>query len=569
MAARYGNPMQEHRLLLHGTGPRFVPMKRSLATTLRPLLFATVLVALIVPQAVWGQAWPGGAVAELAAGGITPERAKVHVDYLASDAMLGRNTPSPELDSAAEYLAHNLKAFGVEPVNGSYFQSYILSRQRLGDTNTLLVNGSPIALRSGFIPYEFTSTGSVSATVVFVGFGISRPGDGYDDYAGVDVHGKIVVAVAGESRAAREEIGGTSFGFDPGPHEKMITAMDKGAVGFLLLPNPLATRTMNPVGFPWPSLYKNVPEDALPWRLNIPRPEPAIPSVSIGADAARAIFNGRLDWLTATVGRIDSTGHPASVELNARIDLRTSLATTTRSVRNVCGVIRGSRLPDEYVVVGAHYDHVGHFRSLSPGTGNRNDTIYNGADDNASGTTGALLGAEALASVPLAQRPARSVVVIFFSGEEKGLYGSRAWTAEPPIPLEKTVAMLNMDMIGRNFPDSVSVAGKLRSPEMGRIAIEANRAEPMILADDLEEMFFRSDQASFAARRIPVLYFSSGTHVDYHEVSDSPEKIDHKKLARIARLCFRAAWLAADAEDRPVYEGTDEHDTPMSTIFNQ
>ncbi len=177
--------------------------------------------------------------------------------------------------------------------------------------------------------------------------------------------------------------------------------------------------------------------------------------------------------------------------------------------------------------------------------------------------------AEAFASVPPAERPARSILVIFFSGEEKGLYGSRAWTAEPSVPLEKTVAMLNMDMIGRNFRDSVSVAGQLRSPDMGRIAIEANRAEPMILADDLEEMFFRSDQASFAARRIPVLYFSSGTHVDYHQVSDSPDKVDNIKLSRIARLCFRAAWLAADTEHPPVYEGTDEHDTPMSTIFNQ
>jgi Zn-dependent M28 family amino/carboxypeptidase len=182
------------------------------------------------------------------------------------------------------------------------------------------------------------------------------------------------------------------------------------------------------------------------------------------------------------------------------------------------------------------------------------DTIYNGADDNASGTTGLLLAAEAFASLPPEARPERSMLFISFSGEEKGLYGSRAYVASPMVPIDSTVAMLNMDMIGRNGRDSISVAGRTRSKDLAALVEKANAAEPFTLAYNLEDMFFRSDQASFASKRIPVVFFSSGLHADYHHVSDSPEKIDNAKLAHVARLCFRTAWLVGESPARPAYD---------------
>ena len=264
-----------------------------------------------------------------------------------------------------------------------------------------------------------------------------------------------------------------------------------------------------------------------------------------------------MDPIAALVKTIDSTGRPASKALKAHVELEVTIDKTIIPARNVVGVVRGTLYPDEYVVIGAHYDHVGYFDAPADAMDTARgeiDTIYNGADDNASGTTALLLNAEAFGSLPQERRPARSILFIAFSGEEKGLFGSRAYVAEPLVPIEKTVAMLNMDMVGRNHPDSVSIAGRSRSPELSAMAEEANRSEPMTIAYDLEGMFFRSDQASFAQKQIPVLFFSSGQHPDYHMVSDSPDKIDNQKLAHIARLCFRTAWLVAESPDRPKYD---------------
>lgn len=500
-------------------------------------------------------------IPELAVGVISAAQARQHVDVLASDLMNGRDTPSPGLDSAARYIAAVFRESGLEPVNGSYYHEYNLKREGLGLPTSLKVNGRAIKLKSGFIPHEFSASGRAAAPVVFAGFGISRDSI-YDDYAGVDVRGRVVLVIAGEPSAMAAQ--------HPGRHDfssldhraKMRIAARHGAVGFLMLPNPARTRFIYPAGHPWRMLDPEHGPDRRSLRLDLPTSEPAIPSASIGADAAREIFGTNMGAIVDVVRAIDTSGRPASRQLKARVELEVTIEKTTIPVRNVIGMVRGAILPDEYVVIGAHYDHVGWVDSAPPDISEQEratiDTIYNGADDNASGTAGLMLAARAFGVLPRDGRAARSVLFIAFSGEEKGLFGSRAYAAQPAVPLERTVAMLNMDMIGRNHPDSISVGGLSRSAGLAAVIEEANRAEPMMLAYDLEEMFYRSDQASFAVRKVPAIFLSSGLHGDYHQVTDEADRIDNGKIARVARLCFRTVWLLAELPVRPVFDTVDE-----------
>jgi hypothetical protein len=500
---------------------------------------------------------------------ISASRSKDHVDLLASDRMMGRNTPSPELDSAADYIADRFRAYGLEPVNGSYFHQYNLRRDNLGDNNRLSVDGKKFELKKDFVPFEFSASGTVRGEVVFVGYGLSRPGQNFDEYAGLDVRGKIVLAIFGEPFKSRLDTSSFLLGTDAQPRGKMLTAMQHGAAGMLLIANPASYKLLQPFVY-WPSLYRSGKKIPPAFRVDLPKAgEQPIPVMNIGGDVAQALLGGAsIEYLADRIRSIDSTLHPASQLLPGKMEFQVDINREYLPVRNVIGMVRGSRLPDEYVIIGAHYDHVGH---SSPGVSapkNEGDSIYNGADDNASGTAGLLLNAEAFGGLAPDKRPARSIIFIAFSGEEKGLYGSRAYVANPSVPNSQVVAMLNMDMIGRNYPDSVSVAGRSRSPQLAAVMEEANAAEPMTVAYNLEEMFFRSDQASFAAEQIPVLFFSSGEHADYHQVSDSPDKIDNTKVARIARLCFRTAWMVGEMQDRPAYLDVPVRD-PNAILLDQ
>jgi Zn-dependent M28 family amino/carboxypeptidase len=222
---------------------------------------------------------------------------------------------------------------------------------------------------------------------------------------------------------------------------------------------------------------------------------------------------------------------------------------------NVAAVIRGSDplLRDEYVILSAHMDHVG------VGTPVNGDSIYNGADDNGSGTAGLLEVAQALASLPLADRPRRSIIILHVSGEEKGLLGSRWFADNPTVPVEQIVANINVDMIGRNSPDSVVVIGKEYST-LGEVVDRVNASRPelrLVTSDDLwpeERFFFRSDHFNFARREIPSIFFFTGVHEDYHRPSDTVDKLDLDKTERISRLIFHIALEIANDPARPTWD---------------
>ncbi len=488
---------------------------------------------------------------------ITEEKAKAHLSWLASDELRGRNTPSPELERAGQYIADKFKAWGLVPVkDNSYFQYYDLERRNLGDGNRVVLNlpggAKELQLKDDYIPYPFSGGGSLTGVgVVFVGFGITAPEFKYDDYAGIDVKGKIVVVMRGEPQMANPNdalFDGARLSSHSAIATKMANAIKHGAVGMIRVGDPVTTKRIAPVGFSWPRIFKNIPESALP--LTLPKDNAVKPIIALdgGESVITALF-GSMDALKVIQQSIDSTLKPQSKDLNIRADVTINMIEEKIKVRNIVGMVKGSQKPDEYVVLGAHYDHVGFSTPNAP----QQDSIYNGADDNGSGTTGLLLNAEAFGTAKV--KPSRSMIFVAFSGEEKGLYGSRAFVKYSPVSTDKIVAMLNTDMIGRNDIDSLSAGGNTRCKELADLSAEENAtfAKPFSLKYNIEEFFFRSDQASFAMRKIPVIFYFSGMHEDYHRPGDEVSKINFPKLTQVAQLCTRTAWRVSMLPGRLPY----------------
>ena len=481
---------------------------------------------------------------------ITEKKIRRHVDYLASDALMGRDTPSPGLEQAARYIAGRFQAFGLQPVRESWYAPFALGKIRLGPDNSLRVASAgdtlSFRIKKDFMPFAGTADRGISAGVVFAGYGISAPEHDYDDYAGIDVQGKIVLVFRhepGEKDPASPFDGRKASDYSQTKY-KIQNAIDHGAAGVLIIQDPLHHRRLKARGFPWPSLYKHIPRDAVPLTL-VSTSSNKIPAVEISEKVLPVLQLSKSE-LKKWQQQIDESMTPASRELpGVTVMLRTSTDADIISVNNVAGLLPGSDpvLRDEVVVAGAHYDHVGH----QTGVPAEQDSIFNGADDNASGTSLLLALAEAAGS--LEQAPKRSILFIAFAAEEKGLLGSRAYVDAPLFPLEKTVAMLNFDMVGRNSPDTVSVCGTTRSPDLIRINEEENRAVGLHLKYDIENLFMRSDQASFARHKIPFLFYSSNLHPDYHKVSDHADKINAEKIARIGRLGFRVLMRIADSSE--------------------
>jgi hypothetical protein len=489
---------------------------------------------------------------------ITESVAREHLNYLASNEMRGRNTPSPELDKAADYIADQFKKYGLEPVQGSYFHTYNVYKINLNTPPVLrLAIGDStinIAVKDDFTPHDNTGSAQLSdRNMVFVGYGISAPEHGYDDYAGIDVRGKIVVILRGAPRA---EDTASVFSWRKGGMRYMTTeskaarAAKAGAVGMILFGEPsrgLRLRASN-----WPSLNPAMSLNDLPVKLKSQKDSPIaqFPIAYCGEKVARVVF-GSTEAAKSTQKAIDSTFKPNSYSITSCTLKEISISTVEEkfTVRNVMGMVKGSEKPDEFVVVGGHYDHVGYNTPNNP----EKDSIFNGADDNASGTTGILLMAEGFAKAK--ERPKRSMIFVTFSGEEKGLLGSQAFTETPPVNLSNCVAMLNMDMIGRIVGDSLCIGGNTRCRELTEINEQENKqlTKPYALHYTIENYFFRSDQANFAKKKIPVLFYFTGEHADYHKVGDEISKIDFPNLVEITKLCSRTAWHVANLEGRLPY----------------
>jgi hypothetical protein len=479
---------------------------------------------------------------------ITADLVHAHLTYLASDTLKGRNTPSPGLDSAAAYIASVFREAGLKPVNGTYFESFALNRISLGDTNALQITSGGVtrsfAIKDDFTPFDMTGDRLSSGDVVFAGYGITAPELKYDDYQGIDVKGKIVFVLRhepGEEDSSSVFKGKLATDYS-NVNTKVRIAVEHGAVAVLVATDPLNHTMLTARGFPWPSLSKFIPKDALPYTLAAEESE-KIPVAHVGPKVIETLF-GSVDSLRALQASIDRTVAPRSFALKGTsASVRTTTVIDRAETRNVVGLIEGRdpALKDQLVILGAHYDHVGYKKEHAPGE----DYIFNGADDNASGTTAVLGIAAAFGAAD--QRPRRSVLFIAFAGEEKGLFGSEYYSRKPLFPLNKTIAMLNMDMVGRNSVDSLSLIGGGKESAINRLTREENEGIGFVLVDELLSGG-GSDHQSFSKRNVPVLFYHSGLHRDYHQVSDHAEAIDMNKVARVARLVYRTAWRLADDE---------------------
>jgi hypothetical protein len=486
------------------------------------LVFALFLGILIQGQT--------GALSSLA-----PETLRGWLTVLSSDDMEGRAVFTPGLDKAAAFISDKLKEAGVKPAGdaGSYLQKVAV--QTVQGTNqstlTIEVNGETRVFKNGE-NVRFQANVGVKRTftltdIEFVGYGLNL-GKLHNDYDGRAVKGKAVVWL-GES--APNSLQGTSASRFLG--DRVSTAVGSVVSNF--------TTTQ---------------------RLDLPR----APQIVLSDEAMAFLFSASgLNYadLKAKADRREdlpvATLKGAKLTFNLNADYR---VTNTRMTQNVVGTIEGSdaRLKQTYVAFGAHYDHLGINQNAAPNT----DRIYNGADDDGTGST-ALIG---LANAFMkGTRPKRSLLFAWHAGEERGLWGSEYLADHPPVPIESIVAQFNIDMIGRNRDNRDSeentvypVGADRISTELHNILIDVNATLPKPLNLDFEindpadsdRIYFRSDHFSYAAKGIPIIFFFTGLHPDYHQVSDSVDKIHFQKMSNIVRLVYEIGGRVANLDHAPV-----------------
>jgi len=453
-----------------------------------------------------------------------------HVKTLAAPEMRGRGAGTPELEKAAEYIAARLEEFGVEPAGdeGSFFQSFTVTTGAvLGDGNRLVATSRrgarELKADADYRPVNFSSSGSVEGEVVFAGYGITAEEYDYDDYADLDVDGKIVVVMRYEPARFTEEAGGRNTHH---AHliSKAINARNQGAAAVVLV-NPPA-----------------VDKDELIKFGSVAGPDDAgIPMVQVKRSIAERWLRRSGRSLRLLERDIAAKDAPASFALGTafRLELKVDVERKQARQRNVVGYVPGRT--DEYVVVGAHYDHLGlgDQSSLAP---DLIGTVHHGADDNASGVAGLLEIARQAAG---GETQEEGLLLIAFAGEEIGLLGSAYWTENPTRPIEKASAMLNMDMIGRVSKDKVYIGGVGTAAELKDVVAKAT--EHSGFAPDFSQSgYSASDHTSFTAKGVPVLFFFSGLHGDYHKPSDTWDKIDVEEAADLVDV---VAAVAADLRD--------------------
>ena len=524
------------------------------------LCLAPVLAQAKKPKAATAPAPTFGNVTEISAAQL-----KAYLTFIASDEMEGRDTPSRGLDITAKFLAAMMERWGVQPAgdNGTYFQKMPLKRSKLDADKTVAeLNGQSYKYGEDFL--AGTASGSVSGAMVYAGHGWvlkSKNIDAYQTAAGrIDVKDKIVIA-SGEFPK------GTSFrDFPPNKQgedwvDPYTYAAKNGAKAVIFIPN-----------FPTLVNWKRSSKRALESGSLAPEKSSAttrtIPTITASLPLLNALFAGEKLSGAAIFNRTSTAEAVESFELNANKKISITVTANVEQVptQNVVAVLPGSDpvLKNEYVAIGAHYDHVG------VGTPVNGDGIYNGADDDGSGTTAVLALAETFAK---GQRPKRSILFIWHCGEEKGLWGSEYFTNNPTVPLNQVITQLNIDMIGRSKkegdthprnrelsgPNEIYVIGsKMMSTELGELSERVNNSFLKVGfnykyddPNDPNRFFFRSDHFNYAAKGVPIIFYFDGEHEDYHRPSDTVDKIDFQKMEKVTKTIYATAWELGNAAARP------------------
>lgn len=493
------------------------------------------------------------AVGLLATAGLGYSRAKIRVNgdkllddirYLTSAPLGGRNSGSPGLQKAAEYIAANFASAGVKPPPGltgfrQEFPVTVGAGLKLGSRLAVITGGAShvLDLHTDYEPFAFSSSQTVRGTVVFAGYGISACEYGYDDYASLDVRGKIVVIFRHEPQEyeASSPFEGRVYTEHSQTFRKMLTAKAHGAAAVLLV-NDMATHSG---------------PDNLEKLTALPSPGSAgLPFVGIRSGIVEEWFHKAGRDFAETQAEIDKSLEPQSFEVpGLEVEIHTEVVNEQRTVANVVGFIPGQT--SEYIIIGAHYDHLGNGEQFSLASENAG-AMHPGADDNASGTAAVLAIARWFGAQPPMRR---GILLVTFAGEEVGLLGSTWFTQNPPLPLRDAVAMINMDMIGRIREKSLTVGGLDTGTGLRAKVEAAGKGFPFELQTGSQAVYGSSDHTSFTAHGIPALFFFTGLHADYHRPTDTADKIDRKSTPLIADLVADIATTLAEAPDRPAFRG--------------
>jgi Peptidase family M28/PDZ domain/PA domain len=475
-----------------------------------------------------------------ATGTADPQRYLNDVKSLSAPAMEGRGAGTKGITRAAHLIAARYKALGLKPAGtNAYFQPFtVITGARIKGHNHLTVetgNGKrELKINQDYVPFSFSASADVSGPMVFAGYGATADEFKYDDYSGLDVKDKVVVILRYEPEGFSAKSGHAGLTQHSQLITKAINARNHGAKAVVLLNGKLGDGE----------------EDLLTRFGSVSGPEDVgIVVVQVKNAAAENWFQAAGKSLSDVQKQINSTANPASFAFpeNVRVSVNVGIQTTRATVNNVLAYLPGKT--DEYVIIGAHYDHLGrgNFDSLAP---SQIGQIHPGADDNASGTAGVLeLAREFTGSH---EQLRRGILFASFAGEELGLLGSAHWVKEPTLPLDKCVAMLNMDMIGRIKDKKVFIGG-VGTGSTFKPLLEQTSSKSDLKLEYSASGFAASDHTSFVSKKIPVLFFFSGLHSDYHKPSDTWDKINPNDAAVLLDLVSAVATQIADAADRPAF----------------
>jgi len=523
------------------------------ASTASSYLLAFAL--LLSPPAVRsGSPLPDAARKGFAA--IRAENMEIFLRFLAADELEGRSTGERGGNIAALFLESQYRLAGLVPAPGqnSMLQTFtVLKSALLPETSLTVKKGKSRKARfTVFTDFVLSSRHHEPVTVqgrtLFAGFGATIDATGYDDFRDIDATNKILLVFDGAPGAVLDTSRQHRV-FHRGLREqrrrKAKRAQEAGAAAIIFINRQLSqqqlARAARWLRRPSYELYPH-PDDA------------TIPQLIVSEKTAEAIFAAARKSLAHVLKKMSKTHRPVAFELKkVRLAVEIKVASSRQKTQNVVAFLPGSdtALSHEVVAFGAHYDHLG---------AGDDGEIYNGADDDGSGTVALLEIARAFAANPV--RPRRSLIFISHTGEERGLLGSRYYTDNPAVPLDSTMAQLNIDMIGRNDDNAVYIIGSnFLSRELDQLNEEANREIGLHLdpkynrTDDPQRFYYRSDHYNYAKHDVPVIFYFSGTHEDYHKPTDTVDKINFHKMERIARLVFLTGWYVANLDHPLRHDG--------------
>jgi len=463
---------------------------------------------------------------------ITVPELKSHLDFLAGDVLKGRYPGTPEDSILAHYISREFKSYGLEFFSENGIQHFdFVTSSKQGDSNSLIFNGGE-ASPDDFMPFAFSSSGSVSALTVFAGYGFDLKNDtiGRNDYSGIDIKGKWVLILRGNPLSEDKK---NVFSSAQKDRDKVMLAKDKGAAGVILVSG---------------SKFLAIDE------LNASSGNSAqvgIPCFQVTRNLANKILSPAKVSVTELEDQLFQNQTVNSFDIEVKIEGTAEIIQQKTKTSNIIAYIKGSDplLSNEYIVIGAHHDHLGMGGEGSSSRMPDTIDVHYGADDNASGVSAVLEIAEKISQL----KPRKSIIFVTFGAEEKGLIGSGYFAANSPVPIENIGLMLNLDMVGRLRDSSLQIGGVGTSPGFKSFLMETEKESPFKFSLS-EAGYGPSDHASFYAKDKPVLFFSTGAHADYHTPNDRVDSINLGGLKDITAYIADIAMHFANQDSRLAFQ---------------